>query len=141
MSNSHYITAEDVRNFVLDRSAQDNPIQMDLVFSEAEIDDAMRRSAREFNSIRPYVITVYPDKLPGDTNIFLDAIAEQLYISRMSKLMRQDFDYEAGGVGVNQVKTEINHLVSLIKLHSERWRDAAQQIKITRNLSYAWAHY
>jgi hypothetical protein len=141
MSTNHYITAEDVRNFMLDRSAKDNPVQLDLVFAETEIDDAMRRAARDYNSLPPYTIKIDPTRLPGDTNIFLDAIAEQLCISRMSKLMRQDFDFVAGGVETNQVRTEISHLKSLIELYGTRWREPAKQIKATIALNTMWAHY
>lgn len=129
------ITADDVRNFIFDRNIQDNDLLLDLNFSESEIQDAMVRVAREFNSIPPYVSSVSPSYLPADTNIFLDGIAVQLYISELSKLTRNDIDYNSGNVTTNLVAKRIGHLKELIKLHQERFMTAAKQLKIYQNVS------
>ena len=132
------ITAIDVREYILDRSIADNALDLDLTFDDAEIISAMKRAAREFNSIPPFVSRVNPDQLPDDTNLFLDAIAVQLYISRLSKLQRSDIDYTAGGVTTNLVAKQLEHLQSGIKFHDERFRSAATALKIGINLQQAY---
>lgn len=133
-----YVTVEDVRSYVLDRSIQDDVLGLDLAFSDDEIIDAMRRCAREYNSIPPFVTTWNENKLPGDTNIALDGIVLHLYLARLAKLQRQDFDYQAGGIQVNDVAKEIGHLGSAIKLYGERFRSAAQTRKLVINLEGAY---
>ena len=92
------LTEKDVRAFIQDRNAADNS-GLDLAFSPEDVKDAMRRAAREYNSVPPLFIGVgNGDCLPDDTNIFLDATAEQLYLSELARLARSDIDYSAGGV-------------------------------------------
>lgn len=138
---ANYITEEDVRNFVLDRNIEDNDLLLDLAFSPEEIEDAMKRAAREWNSIPPYVSTADPSKLDASMNLFLDAIAQQLYISELNKLMRNDIDYTAGGVGTNLEQKRISHLRELISFHGDRFRQAARDIKIALNLNQTYMHF
>lgn len=135
------ITINDVRLYILDRQVSDNDLDLDLTFSDAEIEDAMKRAARAYNSIPPFVSTVTWSNLPDDTNIFLDAIAEQLYLSLLAKLTRNDIDYTAGDVQVNLVAKRIDHLKALIKDHKERWETTAKGIKVATNLSMAFANF
>lgn len=126
---------------MFDRSIEDNDLLLDLNFSEEEIQDAMVRAAREFNSIPPFVSAVHPSYLPTDTNLFLDGCAAQLYISELSKLMRNDIDYTTGGVQTNLVAKRIGHLKELFKLHTERFVKAAKDVKLTTNIHAAFHHY
>jgi hypothetical protein len=135
---SAFITIEDVRNFIWDRSSEDNQIELDLAFSDDEIRDAMRRAAREYNSVPPYVSHADPAKLEADTNIFLDAIAMQLYISRISRMQRNDIDYTAGGMQVELEKKQIGYMKEMIPFHKERFLDAAKAQKVFRNLRRAF---
>lgn len=128
----------DVRAFILDRNVEDNSLEMDLTFSDEEIIDAFKRAAREYNSIPPFVGSVDPAALPDDTNVFLDATAMQLYISRVSRLQRNDVDYTAGDVTVALEKRQIEHLLKMIQFHRERFVEAAKAQKITRNLRRAY---
>jgi len=133
-----YITEEDVRNYILDRTLEDNELQLDLTFSPEDISNAMVRAARDYNSLPPFVGGVEASKLPNDTNMFLDGIAAQLYISRLSKLSRNDMDYTAGNVTTNIVQKQIGHLQNLIKMHRDFFREAALAQKVFINHSLAW---
>jgi len=133
-----FITNEDVRLYILDRSIEDNDLDLDLSFSDQEIASAMQRASRAWNSIPPFVSQVIWPHLPADTNVFLDATAEQLYLSLISKLQRNDIDYTAGGVGTNIVSKRIEHLKWQIKECRERWMAVARDIKVTRNINQAY---
>ena len=133
-----YITEEDVRMFLLDRSIEDNGLDLDLSFSHEEIAEAMRRCAREFNSIPPRISSVSPESLPNDTNLFLDGIAEQLYLSKVANMARNDFDYTAGGVTTNIEAKRLKHFTDLIQLHRQRFRDTATSIKVQYNWEQAY---
>lgn len=133
-----YITVDDIRAFILDRTVGDNDLHRDLAFSDEEIMLAMERAAREFRSLPPLVGCYAADALPTDTNMFFDGTAQQLYIAEASRLMRNDIDYDAGGVGTNLVSKEIKHLLDLSQMHAARFREAATAWKRTYNLSQAY---
>lgn len=129
-----YITIDDVRMFIMDRSIEDNDLLLDLAYSDEEIQDAMTRAAREYNSVPPMCSFVDATCLDANYNMFLDGIAAQLFVSTISKLSRNDIDYDAGGAGVNIVAKRIKHLSELYKLHQQRFLEAAVSIKRTINL-------
>ncbi len=132
------LTIADVRQYILDRSAEDNALDLDLAFSDDEIRYAFKRAAREYNSIPPYIGQVDPSDLPDDTNTFLDATVMQLYISRLSKLQRNDIDYKAGGMSVELEKRQIAHMQDMIKFHRDRFLEAARAKKVHLNLRRAF---
>ena len=135
------LTSEDIRFFIFDRTIADNDLLGDLNFSEAEIQNAMSRAAREYGSIPPYTSTVHPSCFPGDTNMFLDAVAAQLYLSELNKLMRNDIDYTSGNVTTNLVAKRIAHLKELYKQHQERFTSTAKQWKLTENINGGFFHF
>jgi len=128
------ITSEDVRNFILDRQASDNMLDMDLSFSPEEIADAMKRAAREANSVPPYSILVHPDALPGDTNVFLYATAAQLYLTKIQNLVRNDVEYTAGGVSASASGPQIKALQGLVEKLGAMWLEQWRPIKLANNL-------
>ena len=132
---SNYITVDDIRMYILDRFISDNELDKDLSFGDEEILAAMERAAREYNSIPPYVNGARADCLPKDTNMFFDAIVQQLYIAELNRAKRNDIDYDAGGVVTSLEAKRIKHLEDLAKDHGERFREAAQNRKIFINYS------
>ena len=129
-----FLTVDDVRSYIWDRTAQDNEIEMDLVFSSEEILRAMTSAAREYNSIPPFVAQVTDSQLPGDTNMFLDAVVMFLYISRMSRMQRNDIQYDGGGETVDLEKKQIEYMKQMIPFHQQRFKEAASARKTFTNL-------
>jgi hypothetical protein len=133
-----YITTEDVRFFLMDRSTEDNDLLLDLAYSDEEILQGMRGAARAYNSVPPYVDVVTADNLSAESNMFLHAIAMYLYMATNAKLKRNDIDYTAGGVGTNIVAKRIQHLDALIGFHKEEFEKEARTRKVVRNLDLSW---
>ena len=135
-----FLTDEDIRSYLLDTAVQQTALGLDLRFSDDEIAKARHRAARAFNSIPPIGVGGKPDpeRLPGDTNIFLDGVAHQLYLSKLVWLQAQDVDYKAGNADVNLVSAQIKHAEACIKLFGTQFREAAQAMKVTINLSHCW---
>jgi hypothetical protein len=129
-----YITETDVRNFMFDRSAEDNELDMDLSFSPEEVADAMKRAAREVNSIPPKTLSWKPSEFPDTDNTFLYAIAEQLYLSKLQQLMRNDVEYTAGGITGSATAKRIAHFKELIKFMRGAWEPTVKQAKIAANM-------
>lgn len=136
MAKVDILTVEDVRLFIQDDAIEVNDLELDLSFSDKQIQAAMLRAGREYNSLPPIGVgSVDPKRLPSDTNIFLDATAEQLYKTELAKVTRKDIDYETGGLSVNIVAKRIKHLPALIKLHRASWEEPARTIKVTCNIN------
>ena len=122
------ITVKSVRFWIADRTPADNPLLGDLEYTDEDIVTAMGHAAREFNSIPPVAYKVDPTRLPDDTNLFYEAIAEILYRQSLHKLMRNHFTYEGGNVKVDESGPRINGFQELLKLVSG-WRQTAQELK------------
>jgi len=136
--NRACIHEDDVRHYVLDLSAQDNGIGMDLAYSSEEIARAMVAAARSYNSIPPLIHMVSADALPGDTNVFLDGTVYHLALAKLQLLMRQDIDYTAGGVTTNLVSKQIEHMKYLIDKTGKDFTTVAKSLKIARNIAMAY---
>lgn len=134
------ITEEDVRDYLKDKVAQDNPLLAgELRYSTEDIHKAMRRTAREYNAIPPIgVSAVDPEALPGDTNVFLDGIAAALMRMTLINETANDINISAGNVSVQVGALQIGHLRNLIPMFDDRFREAATNIKLSINLNNAF---
>jgi len=135
MATSEYLTVRDVRLFLLDRSPEDNEAWLDVVHSDEEIQDAMTRAARAFNSVLPLTIFVDGRRLPADTELFLHAVKEQVLLAALERERRNDVAFTAGGVDYNATATRIGHWQKAIQEAHDRWATTAKELKVARNLS------
>jgi hypothetical protein len=130
------ITEEEVRMFIVDRSIEDNPVDMvDNYYSQEEILAAMDRCAAAYNEIPPYVgreLKVVNSSLPYKLYL-LNGITWQLYLAKLAKLTKEDLNYTAGGMKVELIKTRIEHMRESIKGLKEYFMTMAQQEKIAAN--------
>jgi hypothetical protein len=131
-----YVTVDAIRDYLMDRTVDDNEIDFDLTFEDAEIEKAMAHALRDYNSVKPISIggNCDPAQLPADTNIFFDGTIAHLYTSLIAKLSRNDVDVVAGGVKVNINAKRIEHLARLRKQHRDDFLEAATARKLTLNL-------
>ena len=141
MAANPFITVEDVRHFMMDRTTDDNDLLVDLAYSDDEIKQAMVRAARDFNSVPPLVVTANPEYLDAQTNLFLDGIAKHLYMASMSKSMRNDMDYTAGGVSTNIEQKRIEHMKFLIQMHDQRFKEMATTYKVAINIAEGFGSF
>lgn len=128
-----------VRSYILDRTASDNQLDLDLSFSDAEIAEAMTFAAREYNSLRPLVGSANPACLDGSTNMFLDAIVAGLYIGKMANMQRNDIDYTVGGVTVSIETRQITYMRESMPFHLNRFKEAAVARKRVLNANQGFA--
>lgn len=123
------ITITDMRNWVMDRTPADNPLEGDLFFTDEEIVSAMKAAAREFNSVPPYVIFADPNQLDDSTNMMFEATAEFLYKAKRHSLGRNAFTYSGGNVSVD----EDNQKLKFFELQIAAlmgWREQAKAFKL-----------
>lgn len=133
-----FVDISEVRHHIMDRTVDDNDLDLDLAFTDEEILKAMERAARSFNALPPQVLMVEWNRMPLDTNIFLDATAEHLYRAALGKLRRNDIDYNAGGVSTNIAAKRISHYERMVPDYQKAWTEAAQAVKVTHNYSQAF---
>ena len=128
------ITASEAREYVADSIVQLGSLDLDLAFTDDEVAMAMKSAARDFNSLPAPSYSVCASNLPSDTNVFFDGIAQHLFLTWHKKLIKEDFDYSAGGVTSNLVAKRIGHAKELIKLHGDRFKEAGVEMRLRANL-------
>ena len=128
------LCTEDVRYFMFDRKASDNPLDLDLAFSDKDIAMAMRFTALRYNAIPPHVIYVHPDRLPF-AETMLNGIAYFLYNGKLQQLMRNDVDYSAGNMTIDINKRRIATLENLVPMYKKQFEEQAKVEKVTININ------
>ena len=128
---------DSVRRFVLDRTVEDNAIDLELFFSEEEIDFARELAVGHYNETPPYVRSI--TLTTGNKHClpyplaFLHGIAYHLYLSKLQKLQKEDLDYNAGGMQVDLIKRRINHLAGNIGSFKQEFLQLITQQKVAYN--------
>ena len=133
------ITNDDLRAFVLDQSVENNLLDLDLTWSDAEILDAKKRCAMHYNGIDPAVdsLRVDPFRMPNEY-AFLVGTAYQMYLSKLQQYQRNDLDYTIGGVQSNLFSKRIAHFKEMLQLMREEFEIKANALKVSQNLNNAW---
>lgn len=135
---SAYITERDVREDMRDRTAADHMLLPDVAFSSEDIANAMRKAARRYNSIRPYVGYADPGQLPARSNLFFDGIAWALLEGLRVNASLNDMDYSAGNVQANVQGKLLENVGKLIEVYEKRFVEDATNNKISINLNDAF---
>ena len=138
MATRSYITEKDVRDYIMDRAAMDHIVLPDLAFTSEEIMTAMKTAARRYNSIRPYVDYVKPDKLPDNIGLFFDGITAALFETMRINASLNDMDYQAGNVTASVKGVLLKNLAPLIDFYNKRFVEEATQRKLSINLQAAY---
>jgi Trm5-related predicted tRNA methylase len=131
------IDAQDVRDFIFDRTLDDNPTELDLVFSDDEIQKAMRFAAMKYNETSPFVHEVSAAFLPFGS-MFLNGIAYTLYLSKLQMETRQDIEYQAGSMTIDVYKRKVEHLQNFVKLFKTEFETMVKERKLAINISAAF---
>ena len=133
---------DSVRLFVLDRSVEDNQIDLDLFFTDAEIDNARALAVSHYNDSPPYSHNIQltdenKNSLPG-SSMFLHGIAYFLYLSKLMKLQKEDLDYNAGGMNVDLIKRRIAHIKENLALLKQEFLTLLTNTKVHINYNSAF---
>lgn len=141
----HYLTIEDMRRYMRDRSAEDNELWQGILNDDDEIQFAMDSCAREYNSLPPMGIDdgKHGKCLDTHTNMFYDGTAYFLCLAAMTNLMNNDAAYVADNVTASMTKDRINHLQNVLcPMYKERFEVAAkarkQQLNVRAGFGIIW---
>ena len=138
MSYTGYITEQDVREDMKDRSFEDHLLLPDVAFTPEDIAYAMKKASRKFNSIQPYACTVEPHKLSARTNVFFDGIAWALLERWLLNASLNEMDYSAGNVTASTQGKLIGNLEKMVKNYREQFITVATEMKVSINLNNAF---
>lgn len=133
-----YITVADVREEMLDRSAEDHLVLVDLAFTNDDIEWAMKACARKFNSIKPLVTSADWDKLPVNSSVFMDGVAWALCRRWHRNVSMNDYDYNAGGVSASVQGSLLKNLERLRDKLEQEFLQGATDLKVAINLTGAY---
>ena len=134
------IDVDDVRSFMFDRTLDDNPLALDLTFSDEEINNAMRFAAMRYNETTPYVDHANAAYLPYGM-MFLNGIAYGLYLQKLQAVSREDITYSAGNMTIDAIKPQVQHLTNFVKLFKDEFERMAKERKLSINIANAFRSY
>ena len=134
------ITVEDVRDYCFDRTAEDNPLELDLFFTDTEIRRAMRFTAMKFNDIPPFVLDVTADALPF-SGLFLDGVCASLYLSKYQQLARNLVEYKSETSSVDINARRVEYLEKWMKYFKDEFETKAALRKTTININNGYMSY
>ena len=134
------VVHDDIRHFIWDRTISDNPLELDLEFSDEEIGHARRFAAMMWNSIPPYVRQISANQVPtnGDYG-FLLAIVYHLFVAKLMSLQRKDLDYSAGNLTVDINKRRIDYLSKWVVALKQEATEVIKTQKLSENLESGYA--
>ena len=134
-------THDMVRHFIWDRTLEDNPLELDLEFSDQEIGHARNFAAMMFNSIPPFVVDVVPQNIPKRWEYpFMIATVYHLFLAKLMSLQRKDLDYSAGNMTVDINKRRIEYLTKWSQFFKSEAESKIKEIKVAANLESAYGH-
>lgn len=133
------LVPEDLRHFTLDTQVEHNLLDLDLVWSEEEILNAMRRCAMMYNGIEPISgsLNVNPLALPS-RYVFLVGSAYQMYLTTLQKYQRNDMSYTSGDVKADIFGKRIENFTKMVNFLRDEFKEYAKSEKTNRNLSNAY---
>lgn len=133
------VNHEMVRHFIWDRTIEDNPLELDLEFSDQEIGHARKYAVMSFNAIPPFVFILTQDNVPQRLQYpFMLNIIYHLFIAKMAQLARKDLEYSAGNMSVDINKRRIDYLAKWAQFFKEESTASFKEIKVTLNLESAY---
>ena len=138
------LDTEDIRHFIMDRTVEDNPIELDLEFSDEEIGWAFRHAAMAYNGIPPYVGLINGPNDVTDPRLaypFMIAVIYQLFAAKAAKLARMDIDYSAGDMQVDFTKRRVDYLTKWAQAFKDESTAGLKNYKLVINLESGYAAY
>lgn len=139
---SAFVTIQQVRDAILDRTPDDNSIENDLFFSDEEIVTAMKQAAAAYNSMPPRGVDVMDYRsMPAGESIFLDGVLAKLYKLAINKLARNIISWQTGNTTVEIEKARMEAFSTLSKMYEQTFQDSAKERKMEINRSLAWGYF
>lgn len=133
------LTHDLVRHFIWDRTIEDNPLELDLAFSDPEIGYARQFAAMMFNSIPPHTVQIQANNVPVNWEYpFMVGTVYHLFLGKLMALQRKDLDYSAGNMTVDINKRRIEYLTKWAQFFKTEAEAKIKEQKVIANLNAAY---
>lgn len=133
------VTPQDVRFFMMDRTASENFLLDSVEFSDEDINSALTLSVDKYNSTLPMVDSYTTENFPYRYELMLGASATLLR-SKGLNYLRNNLDFQTkDGVTVND-KSKAGDYLKLADVMMQEFDNRITQIKKTKNAeqAYGW---
>lgn len=133
------VTPQDVRFFMMDRTASENFLLDSVEFSDEDINSALTLSVDKYNSTLPMVDSYTTENFPYRYELMLGASATLLR-SKGLNYLRNNLDFQTkDGVTVND-KNKAGDYLKLADVMMQEFDNRITQIKKTKNAeqAYGW---
>lgn len=132
----------DIRQAIMDRSVEDNSLELDLFFSDIDIGSAFRMAALAFNGMKPRITTIDPNAVgAGTASIMVNGVLWKLYVAKLAQLARNNVEYSAGNTVVDVDKRRIEHLREMWPVFRADFEKEASDYKTALNIASAYRAY
>lgn len=133
------ITPDDVRFFLLDRTADDNFLLDAVEWKDDEIQKAMTLTVDKYNSTTPMVDCYNTENFPYRYEMLLGTAASLLRIKAIN-FTRNKLDYTTkDGTTIND-KAVAREYIALSKMMMDEFDQRIRQIKVAKNAEDAWGY-
>lgn len=129
---------EDIRHFIWDRTVADNPIELDLTFTDAEIGHASRYACMMFNALPPHILVLHSLRDVTDARLtysMMLGVVYHIFLAKAVLLSRKDIDYTAGNMQVDFTKRRIEYLTKWAAAFKEEATAGMSNYKLVLNLN------
>lgn len=133
------VTPQDVRFFMMDRTASENFLLDSVEFSDEDINSALTLAVDKYNSTLPMVDSYTTENFPYRYELMLGASATLLR-SKGLNYLRNNLDFQTkDGVTVND-KNKAGDYLKLADVMMQEFDNRITQIKKTKNAeqAYGW---
>ena len=130
------MTIAEVRLGLRDKSAVDNYLLDDVMFTDTEIAWAIRRPIEEWNETSPPVGRYTPSTFPYRYH-WLDGIAAELYRMAAQHSARNELRYSAGGLSVDD-EAQYKDYAEMSEMFRNEWRSWMMRQKRSTNVQNAF---
>jgi len=134
-----YVLPEDVRFFMMDRTASENFLLDDLEFTDDEINNAMVLTVDKYNATLPLVNTYTSDNFPYRYEMLLGASGILMKIKAVN-MMRNNLNYQTSdGVAINDLEKRKEYF-QIAQMFDQEFLDRVTKIKVSKNAEecYGW---
>lgn len=134
-----YILPEDVRFFLMDRTASENFLLDDIEFTDEEINNAMVLAVDRYNSTLPLVNTYTSENFPYRYEMMLGSSAILLRAKAVN-MMRNNLNYQTSdGVAINDLERRQEYF-QLAQAFDQEFLDRITKLKVSKNAEecYGW---
>lgn len=133
------ITPDDVRFFLMDRTASDNFLLDSVEFKDDDIQRAMTLTVDKYNSTQPRVDVYTTENFPYRYEMLLGTAAMLLRIKAIN-FARNDLNFSTkDGTTINDKEIGKDYL-ALANMMMQEFDKRVTQLKISKNAEDAWGY-